>query len=278
MTLLLNGQLFEDSDQALISPANRGLLYGQNVFETIAVADGVALLLDEHITRLTSGAQRLQIPLDVSAITDEVNRLSNAQELAVVRAMVSMGAGGRGYQNPSAPEGVRVVSLHDYPNHPKEYYQQGIHLGLTDIQLGRQPALAGIKHGNRLEQILARNQWQDGWQEALVLDQNEDVIEATQANIFALKSGVLCTPLLDQSGVAGVMRDYVISVADKVGVDCQIVSLSVSDIETADALFVTNSVIGLWPVKRFKNRQYNDFDCAHKLLNLMIKNGAIPTL
>lgn len=278
MTLLLNGQLFEDADQASVSPRNRGLLYGQNVFETIAVADGVALLLDEHIARLTAAAASLHIPLNVGAIRGEIERLSDSKKRAVIRAMVSMGEGGRGYQNPNSPESVRIVSLHDYPDHPKNYWQQGIHLGLAEIRLGLQPALAGIKHGNRLEQIIAREQWQEEWQEALVLDQNDQVIEATQANIFALKNKQLSTPPLDQAGVAGIMRDYVLAAANKVGVDSQIVSLSVSDIEAADALFVTNSVIGLWPVKQFKKRQYTDFDCAHNLLNLMIQDGAIPTL
>lgn len=278
MTLLLNGEYFENSDHASISPNNRGHLYGQNVFETIAVANGVPLLFDQHLERLTAGAQRLQIPLDVNAIVDEINRMANSQNKAVIRAMVSMDQGGRGYLNPSTPKGVRIVSLHDYPSHPKKNWQQGINLGIADIRLGRQPALAGIKHGNRLEQVLARSHWQDDWQEALMLDQDDWVIEATQANIFALKNDVLYTPALDQAGVAGIMRDYIISVANKVGVDPQIVSLSVSDIEAADALIVSNSVIGLWPVKQFKNRRYDDFDCAHKLLNLMIKDGAIPTL
>lgn len=278
MTFLLNGKHSKHSKETSVSPFNRGLLYGHSVFETIVVADGVPLLLEQHIARLELGAIRLQIPLDTVAIVDEIKRLSQSQQRAVIRAMVSMGEGGRGYLNPMSPNGVRIVSVHDYPEHPKEYWQQGIKLGISDIRLGLQPALAGIKHGNRLEQILARNQWQDDWQEALLLDRNDQLIEATQANVFLLKNGVLQTPVLDQAGVAGVMRDYVLSVANKVGVDSQIVSLSVSDIETAEALFVTNSVIGLWPVKQFEKQQFNDLSFAHKLLNLMEKDGAIPTL
>ena len=278
MTLLLNGQAFTEVQQPSISPHNRGLLYGHSLFETIAVADCNPLLLDRHLARLQDGAARLQIPLDINAMSQEITDLSASQSQAVIRASVSIAEGGRGYQSPESPESLRMVSLHNYPNHPKCNWQQGINLGLSKIRLASQPALAGIKHGNRLEQILARNQWHDDWQEALLLDQKDLVIEATQANIFALKNGVLLTPLLDQAGVTGVMRDYVLSIANKVGVESQIVSLSESDIAHADALFVTNSVIGLWPVKQFKERHFSDFDCAHKLLNLMIKDGAIPTL
>jgi len=276
LTLVLNGKLYQQSSKASVSPHDRGLMYGHSVFETMAVTKHTPLLLDQHITRLELGAERLHIPLDSDAIIDDINRLCELQSRAVIRAMVSMGEGGRGYQNPPQPKSLRIVSLHDYPKHPAEYWQHGIHLGVSDIKLGLQPALAGIKHGNRLEQILARNAWQNDWHEALLLDQANRVIEATQGNIFVLKNDTLCTPILDQAGVAGVMREYVLSVANKVGVDPQVVSLSESDVEAADAVFVTNSVIGLWPVKQFKARQFNDLSFAHKLLNLMVKNGAIP--
>lgn len=277
MAIILNGQRFKNADQASVSPLNRGLLYGQSVFETIAVDDGLPLLLDQHLARLVHGAERLQIPLDAAAMEHDIYALAEDQNLAVLRATACMEAGGRGYRNPSKPTGLRIISLHDYPQHPQHYWLEGINLGLSDLRLGSQSVLAGIKHGNRLEQIIARNAWQEDWQEALLLDQNENVIEATHANIFALKKDTLYTPSLHRAGVAGVMRDYVLSLADKVGVEPQVVSLSESDIDTADALFVTNSVIGLWPVKQFKNQQFNDLSFAHKLLKLLENNGVIPT-
>ncbi|MFT5574154.1 MAG: 4-amino-4-deoxychorismate lyase [Cryomorphaceae bacterium] len=273
MTVLINGQ---PGDQ--ISVHNRGLLYGQSLFETIAIADGQACLLTEHMQRLQSGAQILGLPIEPSAIIDEINQLAAGQQKAVIRVTLTMGAGGRGYLNPAEPESQRIVSLHEYPQYPIENWQKGIKLGLSNIRLGHQPALAGLKHGNRLEQILARSEWPDDCAEALLLDQSGNVVEATQSNIFIIKNNNLLTPKLELAGVAGVLRGFVLANANKVGVQAELVSLSLSDIEQADAVFLCNSVIGLWPVKQFQDQHYSDFALSNKLLKLIIKHGAIPNI
>lgn len=253
-------------------------MYGQSLFETIAVNDGLACLLEQHIERLGAGASQLGIPFPETGLRDDIEALATEQNRAVIRATLTFGEGGRGYQNPEQAEPNRIVSLHEFPAHPADTWKQGIQLGLVELRLSRQPALAGLKHGNRLEQIIARSQWQANWQEALILDQADQVVEATQSNIFAIKNNRLMTPVLDQCGVAGVMREFVIAQADKIGVKAELVSLSVADIESADAVFLTNSVIGLWPVNQFYQRQFSDFTIAHNLLEIMIENGAIPNI
>jgi len=264
-----------------ISTADRGFLYGQTVFETIVVSNSQPHLLQPHLERLKRGCSALAIPYPERELLNDIQLLLRSPEVslakAVIRVTISMGEGtGRGYQNPESPVATRIVSLHNHPSYPSRYYQRGVECGLADIRLAAQPMLAGLKHGNRLEQIIARSQWQAHWQEALLLDQHDAVIEATHSNIFVVNGQTIQTPSLDQAGVEGVMREFILQNAQLVGADAEIVSLSVADIEQADAVFLSNSIIGLWPVKQFCNTTYSDFSFAHKLLNIMKENGAIP--
>ena len=270
-------------EQATISVYDRGLMYGQSVFETIAVSQQKALLRESHLTRLKQGCETLGIHLDYAVLDDEINAaLEFADYKSLLRVSVTMGEGGRGYKNPVPAMPTRLISLHDYPDFSVLNYTDGIEIGVADIRLAEQAELAGIKHSNRLEQIIARSQWQDHWQEALLLDSQQRVIEATHSNIFIVTEDVLKTPDLSMSGVAGVMREFVLSVAEDIGVSYQIVPLSITDIEQADEAFVSNSVIGLWPIKRFHqintDTQYSDFTVAQQLLTIMQDHGAIPNI
>lgn len=252
-------------------------MYGQSVFETIVVANRKAHLLDAHLKRLQQGCDVLSIELDIANLNDEVETaIDGVNGKAILRVSVTMGQGGRGYQNPDNPQPNRILSVSPYPDYPDTNWSLGINLGVARIRLAQQPALAGLKHGNRLEQVIARSQWQDEWQEALLLDYQNQVIEGNQSNVFILINGRLKTPDLSQAGVAGVMRDFVLSNAEQLGTQLEIVPLSIADIEGADAVFMTNSVIGLWPVKAFQNKRYNDFKFSQTLLKVMQDHGAIP--
>jgi len=261
-------------------------MYGQSVFETIAIDNGRACLLEAHLDRLRRGSEVLKIPLDSGALEAEIAEILDQQaqdqskashlERTVLRVTLSMGEGGRGYLNPQQAKPCRVLSLHAYPDHPITHWLDGIELGVADIRLSNQPVLAGIKHGNRLEQIIARSQWQDTWGEALMLDQSDNVIEGTQSNVFVIKGGDVLTPSLAMNGVAGVVREFVISNAHRLGLTAKTVSLSCDNLESADEVFLSNSIIGLWPVKKFNTRIYTNHEVSHKLLKLMIKNEVIP--
>lgn len=265
--------------QTQISIFDRGLMYGQSVFETITTFEQKALLLEDHLQRLKQGCDVLGIGVDLNRLTDEINTaLEVTEQKAVLRISITMGEGGRGYKNPDASEATRILSLHEYPTIRKQNYTDGIQIGVAEIRLAEQATLAGIKHSNRLEQIIARSQWQQNWQEALLLDQQGHVIEATQSNVFIVSDNELKTPDLTHAGVAGVMRNFVISKAQDIGVNCQIVPLSIDDIKTSDEVFVTNSVIGLWPVQQFQQTQYTGFDVSQKLLTVMQDYGAIPNI
>ncbi|GHA16779.1 aminodeoxychorismate lyase [Arenicella chitinivorans] len=275
MLTLVNGKQTPQT-----SALDRGLLYGQSVFETVAVENQTLLLWEAHLNRLVAGASAIGVPLSadfLAALSGEAHAAATqCDERTVLRVTVTAGQGGRGYLNPDPMQPTRILSCHPYPQYPVDHRDVGITLGISDIRLATQPLLAGIKHGNRLEQVLARSQWHADWQEALLLDHDLNVVEATQSNVFLARDGVIFTPKLDRCGVAGVMRDYLIAVAQSIGVDTRIVRLSLSDIEAADEVFVSNSIIGLWPVQRCLSRHYKSREISSKLLKLLLENEVIP--
>lgn len=267
----INGQA---NDQ--ISALDRGLLYGHTVFETVAVVNGKPRLINEHLERLSHGAKTLGIPLDRRSLDSELDAFCSAIDNACVRITLSIGPGGRGYQSPEKPEPLRVLSQHALPSYSPECWRHGIELGINSIRLANQPRIAGIKHGNRLEQILARQDWPPEWHEALMLDNQGHVVEATAANLFVETKGRLLTPDLAECGVAGVMRDYVIRLAGELGIQVATVSLSLPEVQEADAVFLTNSLIGVWPVQRFGERRFSDHNTAHLILKKLRQNELIP--
>lgn len=273
---LLNG-----APASSIALTDRGLLYGQSVFETVCFDQGKPLLLELHLQRLFNSCQALGLPADPNAWATEITYACEefgAEESAVMRLMQTAGSGGRGYQSPTDNQGNRVISMYPAPKFPSSYRESGITLGVAELQLSSQPLLAGHKHSNRFEQVLARDSWQSDWQEALLLDQQGLVIEATQANVFALIDGNLVTPDLSQCGVAGVMRRYIIEkAAPALNLAVQIRPLTLNELTTADEVFVSNSLIGVWPVRRLREQEFPAFSVAPKLLQFLISNEAVSS-
>ncbi len=110
---------------------------------------------------------------------------------------------------------------------------------------------------NRLEQVLARNEWNDDQiHEGLMLDQTDCIVEGTMSNLFLVKDGILHTPTLDRCGVAGIMRSLVIECANQNGSSVNVTRLSIKDIGEADELFVTNSIIVYWPIRLLGNTRF----------------------
>ena len=271
LRIAINGKLNSQAPSL-----DRGLLYGHTVFETIAIVDSTPRLLPAHLERLKNGALRLGIPLDDKLLASELDEFCSPMTQSCLRITLSIGSGGRGYQTPSEPQALRILSEHEYPNYPNSHREIGITLGVSDIRLSHQPLLAGIKHGNRLEQVIARQNWQQDWHEALLLDYQDNVIEANSANVFIVKNKQLFTPKLDQCGVDGVMRSYVIAMASELGFKTEAVSLSLQDILDADEVFLTNSLIGIWPVANCQDQEFNNNKIAQALLNRLIIDEVIP--
>lgn len=246
---LLNGE-----PRHTIDVADRGFQYGDGLFETIEVFNGKPLFLDRHLKRLANGCRRLFIPIpDSVLLTEEAHRLSSGSERAVLKLIVTRGCGGRGYRQPPQILPTRLFSLHPYPDYPSYFQTDGIKARFCKHRLAISPALAGIKHMNRLEQIMARAEWQDDdIQEGIMLDGNDYVVEGTMSNLFLVKDGVLYTPTLTECGVAGIIREIVMELARFGNIPLHEKKLDKDALLCADEIFFTNSVIGIWPVKQLE--------------------------
>ena len=252
MTTLVNGQL-QDS----LAVSDRGLQYGDGVWETVLISFGYTILLEKHLSRLQKGCEALNLQgLDVSLLRHEIRYFTQNSDNRILKIIITRGSGGRGYSSHGLCSPTRILSLHDIPSDIYHYRDNGICIQYCKTQLSRNPQLSGFKHLNRLEQVLARNELRDKYKEGIVCDTDNNVIEGTMSNIFIIRNNTVITPLLDQSGIKGVMRAYIISLLGKKNIRLIEKQVSIDDIQSADALFFSNSVIGLWPVNKIYDKKY----------------------
>jgi 4-amino-4-deoxychorismate lyase len=249
---LVNGQ------PGYLDPGDRGLAYGDGLFETMAADSGAIRWLDYHLERLRSGCRRLKIPApDEAVLRREIAECCPPAGKAVVKLIVTRGTGARGYRPPDDASPTRLIGTMAWPARPAANYSTGIELIRCEMRLGRNPALAGLKHLNRLEQVLARAELpDDGAWEGLLLDSDGDVVGCTSSNIFAISGRRLITPETRFCGVEGVMRRIVIETAAELRLEASDTAMRPETLLAADALFVTNAVFGIWPVRRFGERAY----------------------
>jgi 4-amino-4-deoxychorismate lyase len=264
--MLINGIV---SDQ--LAASDRGLQYGDGLFETIVLKDGQPQLWDAHIARLTLGCEALKLPLPDSALLlNEAQQLYGDGSSAVLKIIITRGSGGRGYRFPEPVDATRILSIHPWPDYPRSHYQQGITMRLCNTRLGSNPALAGIKHLNRLEQVLARNEWQDdNIHEGVMLDVDGSVIEGTMSNLFMVEGDTLITPDLSQCGINGVMRETVLALAAQLGIAPRVEAIPLARLKAASGCFVTNSIIGLWPVRTLDDITYQQGKIAQDLMQAL---------
>jgi 4-amino-4-deoxychorismate lyase len=251
--------IWVDGRQGDSVPAtDRGLYFGDGVFETIRVRDGMPEYLDHHLDRLADGLDRLGIlPVPADTLREEARRISRGTRDSVLKIIVTRGDGGRGYATPSRPRPRRVLMLGPRRGRPVSEYEHGAAVRWCETRLALNPGLAGIKHLNRLEQVLALAEWNDpGIAEGLVRDTEGRVAEATAANLFLVERGRLVTPDLTACGVAGVMRAVVMAAARRDGLEVLCETVYPDRVAGADELFVTNSLIGILPVGRLETESY----------------------
>lgn len=235
-----------------LEAADRGLTYGDGLFETLRVVGDVVPLWPRHAERLRASAARLGLPVpDTDAMLAEVRRLADGLDDAVARITLTAGLGPRGYARPGVISPTTVIGVGPL-SLSADVYCEGIALRLCDTRLGDQPLLAGMKHLNRLEQVLARSEWDDArWQEGLMADLQGCIVCATAANLFAVRDGRLVTPPVDRCGVAGVARAEILAMGD-VG----IAPVSLPSLLEADEVFLTSAVRGILPARAFAGRTW----------------------
>jgi 4-amino-4-deoxychorismate lyase len=243
----VNGEI-----DGLISPLDRGFNYGDGVFETCRVVNGRIPLWQFHKARLIRSLDALKIAVDIETLERDIynsllNDIGQAAH-ALVKVQVTRGVGGRGYK-PTSVTPTQVIGLYAAESWQSLQALQGIQARICEFRLSKSTALSGIKHMNRLEQVLARSEWDDEFHEGILCDVDDNVIEGTFSNIFLVKNGELRTPRLEYSGVAGVMRQIICEIiAPKLDIPVCVTPLTLMDFKEADEVFFCNSVMGIWPV------------------------------
>ena len=254
--ILINGK-----KQSKLSVFNRLVQFGDGLFETCLVVDQKLLLAEAHFQRLEKGAKRLKIAaIPRSLWIKEIAKAVYMAKLdkAVVKIILSRGETSRGYGYDQSITPTRIIVVSKAPDLPKDYSLSLCHSGYATNQL-----LSEIKHCNRLEQILARTHLKT--QECIMLDPQAQVISVSQGNIFAFKNGVLLTPGLSECGIEGTRRQAIIELSRELGVSVEICSLSVAELLACDEVFISNSVIGIKPIRQINEQKYSQHQLTTQL-------------
>jgi len=233
-----------------IGVADRGLQYGDGLFETIKMSAGRPRLWDRHLARLCHGAARLGLAEpDGRQLYGEVMRLAAGAD-GVIKLILTRGEGPRGYRPVIGAAPRRILSLHRRPQYPSSWSQTGVDVVVCRTQVSDNPSLAGLKHLNRLDQVLARAEWNDlQVAEGLMCDAAGRVIGGTMTNLFLVQGDRLVTPDLGRCGVAGTVRAAVLDLAPRLGLSVAKDGIWPRDLFAAEGAFLTNAVIGIWPIR-----------------------------
>lgn len=247
--MLVNGQ-----PQEHLSLRDRAIHYGDGLFETVLVRNSRPSLWDEHLKRLQEGAQALKIPCDIALFRAETQQFLSTQSAdGVLKLILSRGEGGRGYTPPEAPEPRRILQFHSLPADYARNAAVGIKAQVIQHPLSINPALAGIKHLNRLDQVMASLELSQDASEGLMCDPQRNLVEGIKSNVFIVENGALITPDLTLCGINGIMRATLLRAAKSSGISVHIGEIPLNRALKAQELFVCNSVMGIWPITQIDN-------------------------
>lgn len=243
--VLINGL-----QDAAISAFDRGLAYGDGVFRTLAVRGGAPSHWRRHYAKLASDCATLSLNCpSAELLTSELREICRIEPDCVVKIMITRGVGQRGYRCDPSIAPTRILLSTPSPDYPQSYATTGVRVRRCYMRLAAQSTLAGVKHLNRLENVLARAEWNDpAIAEGLLSDTHGNVISGTMTNLFIAQAGTLRTPRLNTCGVAGVTRERIIESARAHGVQCEAMFIQWSDVLRADEVVLVNSIAGAWPV------------------------------
>lgn len=252
-------------------PANdRAVQFGDGCFTTAAVKNGKLSFSEQHIRRLQLACEKLQLPFtDWALLAEEMQMLAAQQQQAVLKVIISRGSGGRGYSAANCFEPTRILSLSAFPTFYQDWKSTGVTLTLSPVCLGVNPHLAGIKHLNRLEQVIIRTHLeQTNADEALVLDSHGWLTECCAANLFWRKGNTVFTPFVDMAGVNGTMRQHIKAILSGSQWHVQEVRERVETLADADELILCNALMPVVPVKQAQSWHYTSRELYHFLAPL----------
>jgi 4-amino-4-deoxychorismate lyase len=275
---VIGQRLVNGVESGAIATDDRGLQYGDGLFETMAAMDGRIRHFALHMARLEAGCGRLGIPMPlVALLEDECLQVLEGLGSGVVKLVITRGPGPRGYRPPQDPTVTRIVTASAMRSAPSAT-SEGIVARVCDTRLGLNPRLAGIKHLNRLEQVLACAEWDDpDIAEGLMLATDERLIGATAANLFLVRHGRLHTPEIRDCGVAGIMRQLVLAAAKSLDLGVEVGDLGLAELRAADEIFVTNAVTGIRPVIEVRGEGSWPAGEVTRALRARTEPGSLPT-
>jgi 4-amino-4-deoxychorismate lyase len=267
----INGRSRED-----LHALDRGLQYGDGVFETMRVQRRRIRLLDLHLDRLYRSCRRLRIGIpERTYVQRELQRIAALRPEGVLKLMISRGSGPRGYRPTGRERATRIAILQPLPLSARPQAAKSVRLRLCTTCLSTNPSLAGLKTLNRLDAVLARAEWSDPlvW-EGLMRDVDGNYVCGTMSNLFLRRGRSLMTPLLDRCGVAGVMRRWILDTAPRLGLRVTERRIRWADLKSAEEIFMSNAVVGLRSVRaiegtRLGKLRFNSSDSVVTLRSLL---------
>ena len=272
MLFLINGEVADS-----IAIADRGLAYGDGIFETILFVGGKPVLWCEHIARLQRGCEVLKLPyVSIGGLKERIGfllRTANPPKLSdssvtfcseskcVVKIIITRGCGGRGYSPRNCQLATEIIGLYPAPVLNQEIYCQGLDIRILNTPTVSHPVLAGLKHLNRLEQVLASAELSSTEFEGVMCDQNGCLIEGTKSNILYKRNNHWLTTRLEHSGIRGVLRDHLLKHGESLGIKVEEREILQAECSSIEAMAMVNSVFGVLPVRNFASFEL-DVDCV----------------
>lgn len=265
------GYLINGRSDAVISPLDRGFAYGDGVFRTLQVRAGMPVQWELHYSKLEEDCNVLRIVCpNAELLLADLRQLFDQQAHGVAKIIITRGEATRGYAVPALAQPTRVVVRTAMPSYPAQYKTDGVALHLCQLRLAEQPVYAGIKHLNRLDNVMARMEWNDtAYADGLLLDTADRVIECTMSNIFARYGSELLTPDLSKCGVAGITRQRILALAPRLGLHAQVLALPLSKLLQADEVIICNSLYGAWQVRAVADSRWQAQSTAAQLRALL---------
>lgn len=260
MTVYLNGQFVAESD-AKVSVFDRGFLYGDGLFETVAVHNGKPFRWKQHIERLRKGAAfvGIALPLNENGFNDVARELLHRNRVVegILRIAVSRGVGARGYSPKGADSPTLVLSTHPAPAKPASGLLQW-NVVTSPYHVAACDPLLLIKSASKLLNVVARAEAEArGADEALLVNTDGHVAEAASSNLFWIEQGTVCTPPLDAGALEGVSRGLVLEICRGLKIPVELRRSSASDLAKADGVFLSNSGLGLVEVVSIDGKPVN---------------------
>ncbi|BBP04845.1 aminodeoxychorismate lyase [Sulfuriferula plumbiphila] len=264
--ILVNGV-----ETSTLDALDRGLAYGDGIFRTLLLRDGKAVAWARQYAKIVADCTRLGLQAPTQAALEaDLTHIAADSPNCVVKIIVTRGSGLRGYAVAASAQ-VRTLAISSpVPIYPRSHTEQGISARVCDLRLAQQPALAGIKHLNRLENVLARREWSDPQiAEGILLDSADKVIGGTMSNLFMVRADTLLTPDLSASGISGVTRERILAAVPGLGLKTGMGEFELKDLYAADAVMVCNSVIGIWQIRRLAHQHWQPHPYTRMIRTLL---------